>query len=258
MQQFNLSQSLSLIDNYPITNSIFSESPFFGYGDGKDELRDGNMLSAFDNQPFDMVYSTPPSSPEKQMNKDNSKDVQVNVNNFPKNDNIDKNEQLNNNCISINPYIPLTSIPGNLMSNDPYNISTSILNNGIILPRTSIIAVDPLIYMQILNSYRNNNIFSDLYPQLYSSMIYQQLLGQQITEQVSQQTNDTILENPNPKKRKSTSNKRPQRRVRPKVVPEKGAIQCIGMNRKKIKDVEMQLLWNTLDPDQNIVQNIST
>jgi len=125
-------------------------------------------------------------------------------------------------------------------------LSTSLFNNGsIVIPRTtSIIAVDPLIYMQLLQqSYRNNNIgnlFSDVYPQLYSQILYQQLLGQQVqlpdpmtTNNNSETTSNNNTETPNPKKRKSNSNKRPQRRVRPKVVPEKGAIQCIGMNRKK-------------------------
>jgi len=241
MQQFNLSQSLSLIDN-----SIFSENPFFGFGDSKDELRDGNMISAFDSQPFDMVYNTPPSSPEKSMPKDRDMgNVQV-IN--------DKNELLNNSMLSLNPYIPLTSIPGcnTLVSNDPY-LSTGIFNNGsILLPRTSIIAVDPIVYMQLLNTYRSNNMFSDLYPQLYSQLLYQHLLGQQqVTEQVSQNNNnnnETTIEAPNPKKRKSTSNKRPQRRVRPKVVPEKGAIQCIGMNRKKNQRCRNAALMEYIGP----------
>jgi hypothetical protein len=134
-----------------------------------------------------------------------------------------------------------------MVSNDNF-LSTNLLNNGsIFVPRTSIIAVDPLVYVQLLNSYRTNNIFSDLYPQLYSQLIYQQLLGQQVTEQVSQ-NNDTVSESINPKKRKSTTTKRPQRRVRPKVVPEKGAIQCIGMNRKKNQRCRNAALMEYIGP----------
>jgi len=207
------------------------------------------MLSAFDNQPFDMVYSTPPSSPEK-----GSKDKELNneIGNFsiiPKNDNNNDKNEISNCQVSLNPFIPtLTSIPVNnsMVSNDNF-LSTNLLNNGsIFVPRTSIITVDPLVYVQLLNSYRTNNIFSDLYPQLYSQLIYQQLLGQQVTEQVSQ-NNDTVSESINPKKRKSTT-KRPQRRVRPKVVPEKGAIQCIGMNRKKNQRCRNAALMEYIGP----------
>jgi hypothetical protein len=239
MQQFNLTQPL---DSFPQT--IYSENPFFGYDGDKDE----NVLSGFENQPFDVVYSTPPSTPEKPK-LDHSND---NVNNEQEinQTKYDKNDLVNNYPISMNPYIPLNGIPMSGISNDMY--TTGMLNNGsIFLPRSSIITVDPFVYLQILNNY-NSNLFSNLYPQLYSQLFYQQLLGNNITvseqNQVSQNNKETKIETPNPRKRKAPSNTKPQRRVRPKVVPEKGAIQCIGMNRKKNQRCRNAALMEFIGP----------
>jgi hypothetical protein len=241
------------MDQFPLNHTIFSENSIFGYGDGKD---DGN-ITGFENQPFDIVYSTPPPSPEKGLKVDTHGEVNnVQLINFgsnfmSKNENGDKNDMQMNNCqITINPYIPLNSMPvRSMVPNDPF-ISTGILNNGsIYLPSTSIIAVDPIVYMQLLNSYRTNNLFSDLYPQLYSQYCRQLFGNSNVNEQVTQNNNtQTVSETPNPKKRKSTSNKKPQRRVRPKVVPEKGAIQCIGMNRKKNQRCRNAALMEYIGP----------
>jgi hypothetical protein len=243
MQFNNIQQSLSLID-FPLVGSVFPENSFF---DGKDDLRDGNMLNTFDNTPFDMVYSTPPSSPEKGIKIESPRDMNnVQVINFPtvaKNDNMDSH-------LSLNQFVPLTSIPISssiVSSNEPY--ITTMLNNGpILIPRTSIIAVDPVVYVQLLQqTYRSNNLFNDLYPQINSQLLYQ-LSGQQITTEQVQTTDNIVNETINPKKRKSSSNKRPQRRVRPKVVPEKGAIQCIGMNRKKNQRCRNAALMEYIGP----------
>jgi len=198
------------------------------------------VLSGFEsNRPFDVVYSTPPSTPEKPK-IDNS------------NDNVSDQDFNQTNQISVNPYIPLTGIPVNstMVSNDIY--TTGMLNNGsIFLPRSSIITVDPIVYLQLLNNY-NNNLFSDLYPQLYSQMFYQQLLGNSTVSeqaQVSQNNKETeTKESPNPRKRKAPYNTKPQRSVRPKVVPEKGAIQCIGMNRKKNQRCRNAALMEYIGP----------
>jgi len=240
------------MDQYPLNQSIFSENSIFGYGDGKD---DGN-ISGFENQPFDIVYNTPPPSPEKGLKLDTpevNNNVQYNfgTNFMNKNENGDKNElQLNNCQISVNPYFPSIPMRSTMVPNDPF-VSTGILNNGsIYLPSTSIIAVDPIVYMQLLNSYRTNNLFSELYPQLYSQFLCRQLFGNNTVNEQVTQNNDTQTESetPNPKKRKSTFNKKPQRRVRPKVVPEKGAIQCIGMNRKKNQRCRNAALMEYIGP----------
>jgi len=248
-------------------NSLFNDSPFL-FGDEKNDSRlgigDGNLLgSSFvvDNQPspfVDMVYSTPPSSPEKSGFSSPKLESSPQFKTSPST--TSPGNELFTNC----QFLPISTPPFPMISTSPDQtspfLSTSLFNNGsIVIPRTtSIIAVDPLIYMQLLQqSYRNNNIgnlFSDVYPQLYSQILYQQLLGQQVqlpdpmtTNNNSENTSNNT-ETPNPKKRKSNSNKRPQRRVRPKVVPEKGAIQCIGMNRKKNQRCRNAALMEYIGP----------
>jgi len=212
--------------------------PYLGF-ESKDEMSNG-VLGNYDSSPFDMVYSTPPPSPDKSMKMDSNLSNNVNEINIP---NMQKNDD---NCnVSLQQFYPFT-MSNPIMSTEPF--VTSILNNGIVLPRTSIITVDPLVYMQLLQqSYKTSNIFTDsLYPQI---LVYQQLLNQQqVTDQQEVLNNVEVNETPNPKKRKSSSNKRPQRRVRPKVIPEKGATQCIGMNRKKNQRCRNAALMEYIGP----------
>jgi hypothetical protein len=52
----------------------------------------------------------------------------------------------------------------------------------------------------------------------------------------------------NTRKRRASSSKRPTRRVRPKVIPEKGSIQCKGTNRKKNKPCRNAALMEFIGP----------
>jgi len=63
-----------------------------------------------------------------------------------------------------------------------------------------------------------------------------------ITDAPSNTANDT------PKKRSRTPSKRNTRKVRPKVIPEKGAIQCKGTNRKKNKRCRNAALMEFIGP----------
>jgi hypothetical protein len=131
------------------------------------------------------------------------------------------------------------------------SIISPILNNGsILIPRSPYIAVDPVVYMQLLNQ-SNYRIYSDLYNQ----MVYPQM-NITTNDLTTTKNNKKTKETPNPKKRKSSSTsssatttaKKPQRRVRPKVVPEKGAIQCKGMNRKKNQRCRNAALMEYIGP----------
>jgi hypothetical protein len=108
-------------------------------------------------------------------------------------------------------------------------------NHNTLYPVQSVM-IDPLTFLQLKNqlvAYRtvgSNNtpqtaIFS-LSP-LYMPVGYQQVGDSQTFNGSSIEVKDDS----NPKKRKSSQKN--QRRVRPKVMPEKGAVQCKGMNRKK-------------------------
>jgi len=52
----------------------------------------------------------------------------------------------------------------------------------------------------------------------------------------------------NTRKRRASSSKRPTRNVRPKVIPEKGSIQCKGTNRKKNKRCRNAALMEFIGP----------
>jgi hypothetical protein len=125
-------------------------------------------------------------------------------------------------------------------------LSPTLVNGSLLIPHGRFIAVDPLVYMQLLNQ----NFGRSYYTELSNNMILQ-------PQMVSLNVNDTNVTDANlnvkkevsgTKKRKSNGLSKSQRRVRPKVVPEKGAIQCKGMNRKRNQRCRNAALMEYIGP----------
>jgi hypothetical protein len=103
-----------------------------------------------------------------------------------------------------------------------------------------------------------------VHPSVYMNLVYQQFLSQTNTDTtttiptknietpksiIKKESVETVQKNViNPKKRKALSPKKTQRRVRPKVMPEKGALQCKGMNRKKNQRCKNAALMEFIGP----------
>jgi len=166
-------------------------------------------------------------------------------------------------------------------SNTSFTTGTSNTNN--LVQFTQPMMLDTNSYLQLRNQlvqYRgmiNNQQVITVHPTLYMYLVYQQLLSQSqvstsntvntnITTTTSTVVNNTTTKSSNinrkdnitnsnnvkntinPKKRKAVSPKKTQRRVRPKVMPEKGALQCKGMNRKKNQRCRNAALMEFIGP----------
>jgi len=89
---------------------------------------------------------------------------------------------------------------------------------------------------------------SNNYRNFYNDMLNGSMILQPMNQVVSEEMKDKDGLNPKKRKNSSATNKKTPRRVRPKVVPEKGAIQCKGMNRKKNQRCRNAALMEYIGP----------